>query len=188
MQALSAVDEHGAELLSPGVQATGEMAFVVVAFGRCDGRSTGRGIRHHVRPNRLGSAWGACAAAGSRWIRRVVVGAVGKVSARAGSRRHHQPAHRLVPVDGRPVGGVGDRRRHAGRRITRRLGQLVLWATVAVVFARLANRMLDAKTHRHLRLQAGTGRCGDMPAPMTASHPRLSPLPASAAARWASPG
>jgi hypothetical protein len=48
--------------------------------------------------------------------------------------------------------------------------------------------MLDAKTHRHLRLQAGTGRCGDMPAPMTASHPRLSPLPASAAARWASPG
>jgi len=133
MQALSAVDEHGAELLSPGVQATGEMAFVVVAFGRCDGRSTGRGIRHHVRPNRLGSAWGACAAAGSRWIRRVVVGAVGKVSARAGSRRHHQPEHRLVPVDGRPVGGVGDRRRHAGRRITRRLGQLVLWATVAVV-------------------------------------------------------
>jgi len=44
------------------------------------------------------------------------------------------------------------------------------------------------RPYRHLRLQAGTGRCGDMPAPMTASHPRLSPLPASAAARWASPG
>ena len=37
MQAPSAVDEHGAELLSPGVQATGEMAFVVVAFGAAMG-------------------------------------------------------------------------------------------------------------------------------------------------------
>lgn len=28
--------------------------------------------------------------------------------------------------------------------------QLVLWATVAVVFGRLASSMLDAKTYRHL--------------------------------------
>jgi 2-C-methyl-D-erythritol 2,4-cyclodiphosphate synthase len=37
MQAPSAVDEHGAELLSSSVQATGEMAFAVVSFGAAMG-------------------------------------------------------------------------------------------------------------------------------------------------------
>ena len=32
--------------------------------------------------------------------------------------------------------------------------QLVLWATVALVFARLASTMLDAKSHRHQQTQA----------------------------------
>ena len=59
----------------------------------------------------------------------------------------------LPPVDEAP-GGFSGHDRHAFALCD--LGtQLVLWATVAVVFARLANRMLDAKTHRHLRLQAG---------------------------------
>ena len=59
----------------------------------------------------------------------------------------------LPPVDEAP-GGFSGHDRHAFALCD--LGtQLVLWATVAVIFARLANRMLDAKTHRHLRLQAG---------------------------------
>jgi hypothetical protein len=58
----------------------------------------------------------------------------------------------LPPVDKVPD-GFSDYDRHA--IMWRDMGtQLVLWATVAVVFARLANRMLDAKTHRHLELQA----------------------------------
>lgn len=59
----------------------------------------------------------------------------------------------LPPVDEAP-GGFSGHDRHAF--VLCDLGtQLVLWATVAVVFVRLANRMLYAKTHRHLRLQAG---------------------------------
>ena len=58
----------------------------------------------------------------------------------------------LPPVDEAP-GGFSGHDRHAFALCD--LGtQLVLWATVAVVFARLANRMLDAKTHRHRRLHA----------------------------------
>ena len=57
---------------------------------------------------------GAYAAVGLRCIRRIIVGAVDKVSGCARPRSDPQPAHRLVSHDGRPVCGVGDRRRHLG--------------------------------------------------------------------------
>ncbi len=57
----------------------------------------------------------------------------------------------LPPVDKAPDGFLGYDQ-HA--LVFGDLGtQLVLWATVAVVFARLASTMLDAKSHRHEQMQ-----------------------------------
>ena len=114
MHPASAVDDHGVELFSPSVQASGELAFVVVSFGIAMGAllAAAFAITYvHIESVRPG---GACTAARQRCIRRIVVGAVDKVSARAGPRSDHLRAHRLVSLDGRRVGGVGDRRRHLG--------------------------------------------------------------------------
>ena len=76
MQAPSAVDEHGAELLSPGVQATGEMAFVVVAFGAAMGALLAAAFAityvriDSVRPGRLRCCWQSMDSPRCRWCRR----------------------------------------------------------------------------------------------------------------------
>ena len=203
MQAPSAVDEHGAELLSPGVQATGEMAFVVVAFGAAMGALLAAAFAityvriDSVRPGALAlllavdgfaalslvpsvkyrPALGreaiisqrtgfyllmvglsvvlviGAVTLGRRIARRLGTGNATLISAGLYLAGIAAAMWLLPPVDEAP-GGFSGHDRHAFALCD--LGtQLVLWATVAVVFARLANRMLDAKTHRHLRLQAG---------------------------------
>ena len=203
MQAPSAVDEHGAELLSPGVQATGEMAFVVVAFGAAMGALLAAAFAityvriDSVRPGALAlllavdgfaalslvpsvkyrPALGreaiisqrtgfyllmvglsvvlviGAVTLGRRITRRLGTGNATLISAGLYLAGIAAAMWLLPPVDEAPDGFSGHDR-HAFALCD--LGtQLVLWATVAVVFARLANRMLDAKTHRHLRLQAG---------------------------------
>ena len=202
MQAPSAVDEHGAELLSPGVQATGEMAFVVVAFGAAMGALLAAAFAityvriDSVRPGALAlllavdgfaalslvpsvkyrPALGreaiisqrtgfyllmvglsvvlviGAVTLGRRIARRLGTGNATLISAGLYLAGIAAAMWLLPPVDEAP-GGFSGHDRHAFALCD--LGtQLVLWATVAVVFARLANRMLDAKTHRHLRLQA----------------------------------
>jgi hypothetical protein len=197
MQAPSAVDEHGAELLSSSVQATGEMAFAVVSFGAAMGALLAAAFAvtyvriDSVRPGALalvlaGDAFAALSLVPSVKYRpplgreaiisqrtglyllmvglsvALVIGAVTvgrRIARRLGtgnatliSAGIAAAMWLLPPVDEAP-GGFSDSDHHAFMQCD--LGtQLVLWATVAVVFARLASRMLDAKTHRHLRLQA----------------------------------
>ena len=202
MQAPSAVDEHGAELLSPGVQATGEMAFVVVAFGAAMGALLAAAFAityvhiESVRPGTLALLLASDAFAALSLVPsikyRPALGREAMISERTGlyllmvglsvalvigavtlGRRIARQLGTgnatcisaglylagiavamwlLPPVDEAPNGFSGyDRHAFMWRDLAT---QLVLWATVAVVFGRLASRMLDAKTHRHLRIQA----------------------------------
>lgn len=202
MQSPSAVDEHGAELLSPSVQATGEMAFVFVSFGAAMGALLGAAFAitydrlDSVRPGELalllaGDAFAALSLVpsvkyrpalgrediisqrsglyllmvglsvalligavtlGRRIGRRLGTGNATLISAGLYLAGIAAAMWLLPPLDEAP-GGSSGHERHAF--MWRDLGtQLVLWATVAVVFARLANRMLDAKTHLHLEVQA----------------------------------
>lgn len=76
MQASSAVDAHGAQLFTPSMQATGEMALVVVSFGMAMGALlavaftiTYRRI-DSVRPGTLALLLAGDAFADCRWSRR----------------------------------------------------------------------------------------------------------------------
>ena len=202
MQPASAVDDHGVELFGQSMQATGELAFVVLSFGIAMGALLAAAFAityvqiESVRPGALALLLASDAFAALSLVPSIkyrpalgreaiiskrtglyllmvglsvalVIGAVAlgrRIARQLGTKNATfisaglylagivAAMWLLPPVDEAPNGSSGYHR-HAF--MWRDLAtQLVLWATVAVVFARLASRMLDANTHRHPRMQA----------------------------------